>query len=96
MTRPNRDEALAYVTSAKARGARVLCSRCKSHEATWLLSCPDGTLQGTACVECWKVYEEFVEFNMILKASGVTVDPFCSACEDQAPATDHIVRTEIA
>lgn len=88
-------EAFDLIMQAKARGARVLCSKCCTTEATWLLSCPDGTVQGTACRDCWAQHQDFIQFAMILVASDLADAPICSRCGTDPVTADHTILTDI-
>lgn len=88
-------QAFDMIMSAKAHGVRVLCSNCRADDATLLLSCPDGTVQGTACPTCWAKHQDFIQFSMILVASDMVDDPICSRCGTDPVPADHIITTDI-
>ncbi|AXH48861.1 hypothetical protein SEA_STEAMY_87 [Mycobacterium phage Steamy] len=87
-------EATALIIEAKARGARVMCGMQCGSEATLLLACPDGTLQGVGCGPCWESHRNMIEAAKIAEASGMA-EPFCSRCGEESPSADHIITEGI-
>lgn len=89
-------EAIRVIAEAKSRGATVLCSKCRTNEATLLLSCrPDGTVQGTACSACWASHLDFIEMSQIAIVSGMVEAACCSRCGADPVAPDHIITQEV-
>lgn len=84
-------EAIAIIASAKARGGRVWCGMECGREATVVLVCENGTIQGVGCDECWEKHRTMMEMAKVWHESyGDAVRPMCSRCGDDNPSAQHI------
>lgn len=92
MSRLTVDRAREGLAEAKNRGLVPLCGKC-GKQATTLLFCATGAVQGVGCDACVQAHRDFIETAYIFGVSGAQVDPFCSRCGVEGPDTDH-VRTE--
>jgi hypothetical protein len=87
-------QAITLIAATKARGGRVLCGMQCGREASLVLACEDGTLQGVGCQPCWDKHLDMIKGAKVFEASGMA-SPFCSRCGMEAPPVDHIKTEEI-